>query len=221
MPFVLAAISRDKKTIPTSLKETLWVPTPWDKGLKAPPARTSSVLTTTAFETKALTEAATPTGPNTSLFTFRDPAIPVAWRHSPLFAGHSSLSTLLHASPSRLFFRTFFVELLTLPISMGTAPLLRWSRFLEGQGEVGTPRLHSLKDGERQQNNHVQLPTPNPLCSQSPSGYGKTKEARSLHLVGHREGGAGRERVCLSKGKQGLCQHQAQPTHYMCDSVHR
>lgn len=81
IPFVLAALSRDKKTIHTSLSELLWAPIRWDKGLTPPPSTRTSCVHKTAFEIKALTEAAVPT-------VFPHLLVHVQWPCTGLCPGH-------------------------------------------------------------------------------------------------------------------------------------
>lgn len=203
MPFVLAAPSRDKKTIPTSLKETLWVPTPWDKGLKAPPQPVPLVCLQQPLRPRPSLRLLLPLGPT-------PPCSHLGTLSSLLPGGilHCWLATLpspLYCMPPPAICsleRSLWNSSLSLP-QVGTAPLLRWSRFLEGQGEVGTPRLHSLKDGETQQDNHVLLPTPEPSPFTKPQWLWQNKGGKEPASGGTPRRGRW-ERACLSKqGKAG------------------
>ena len=84
-PFVLAAPSRDKKTIHTPLSELFWDPILWDKGLTPPPQLL--VCSKQPLRSRPSWRLLLPLCPHTSLFMFSDhalaftPAIPNARRH--------------------------------------------------------------------------------------------------------------------------------------------
>lgn len=151
---MLAAPSRDKKTIRTSPSEPLWVPILWDKGLTPPPQLAPLVCSKQPLRSRLSWRLLLPLCSHTSLFMFSDPALaftpasPSARRHPQ----HNTIGpTLPTALPTPLSYMPPPSDFsLDLPLgssspspSRGAAALLRWTRFLESQYEGGTSRLHS------------------------------------------------------------------------------